>query len=649
MGNDVNTFEFKAEAKQLLDLMIHSVYSNREIFLRELISNASDALDKLRFEALTKDELRKYTNDLHIRIEPDPEKKTLSVHDNGIGMTRDEVIQFIGTIAKSGTQEYLKMLKDSQKKEFNAELIGQFGVGFYSSFMVADKVTLITRHVLEEKAWKWESAGDGKYSIEETSRETPGTTVTLHLKDIDEENPPDFTSEWEIKGIVKKYSDFVSYPIRMKTSRMETPRDEQGKPKAGEKPQPVVEDEVLNSMKAIWTKSEKEVTESEYKDFYKHISHDWNDPIKWFQYRAEGTTGEFKALIYFPSKPTPEFFFGETKKGIHLYIKRVFIMNDCKELIPEYLRFVRGVVDSEDLSLNISREILQQNRQIQNIRQALSRKILDVLKSMKNDDRKKYIEFWKEFGATIKEGLFKEPADADKIFDCALFQTTHSSIEPTTIEEYIARMKPGQENIYYISGDSRQTILSSPHLEAFKEKGYEVLLFTDPVDEVWVQFCREAKGKKLQAVSKGKVELGSEEERKKAEETRKEKESTFKSLLEAIKTKLDDKVKEVRLSSRLTSSPACLVGEVNEMSFHMEALLKASGKETPMVKRVLELNPTHPIIEKLQSIFKKDKNDPRIGDFADLLFGQALLAEGAPLPDPGSFSKKLTELMIKVL
>ncbi|RCK79457.1 MAG: Chaperone protein HtpG [Candidatus Ozemobacter sibiricus] len=644
-------FEFKAEARQILDLMIHSVYSHREIFLRELISNASDALDKLRFEALTNDALRPLTEDLHIRITADPKERTLSVSDNGIGMNRDEILQYIGTIAKSGTRDFAKALKEAKDKTSAPEFIGQFGVGFYSSFMVADKVTLVSRRAGDTKAWKWESDGTGTFTLEESARDSHGTTVMLHLKPIDkdDDDAEDYTQEWVIRDIVRKYSDFVAYPIRMKVERQKWPKDADGKTPPDAKPETVIEDETLNSMKAIWMRPEKEVSEEEYKEFYKHISHDWNDPLRRIVFKLEGTTSEFRALLFLPSKPTPEMFLQPKERGIHLYIKRVFIMNDCKELIPEYLRFVRGVVDSEDLSLNISREILQHNKQIQIIKKSVTRKVLDTFKAMRNEDRKKFLEFWKDFGATIKEGLFKAEEDRDKLFEVCLFPSTAAGDDLCTLEEYVERMKPGQDAIYYVTGETRTTMENSPLLEAFRDKGYEVLLLSDPVDEVWVQFVREYKGKRLVSAAKGDVKLGTEEEKKKAEEAVKQKSETYKDLLEFLKTRLSDHLKDVRLSSRLTSSPACLVGDLGDMSPHMETLLKASGKELPKVKRILELNPDHPLVEKMQALFAKNKEDPVLLDTAEILYNQALIAEGGKPENPAAFSKKVADLLLKAL
>lgn len=646
------TYEFKTEARQLLDLMIHSVYSHKEIFLRELISNASDALDKLRFASLTNENLRKQTEDLHIRLSTDANKRTLTIADNGIGMTHDEIINFIGTIAKSGTAEFADMLKKaSEKKEGAPELIGQFGVGFYSSFMVADKVELISRKAGETEAWLWTSNGEGSYTLAESSRETCGTSVTLHLKpeEKDDEDFQDFTQEWVLRQIVKKYSDFVGYPIKMQIERTSVERDENGKPVEGAKEQTVIEDETLNSMKAIWLRAEKDVTEEEYREFYKHISHDWNNPLKWLSFKAEGTSNEFNSLLFIPEKPGFDLFMPNSKRGINLYVKRVFIMNDCEELIPDYLRFVKGVVDSEDLSLNISREILQHDRQIQTIRKTVTRKVIDGLKKMLGEDRQKYIGFWKQFGAVIKEGLFKEPGNSEKLFECCLFQSTASSTDYFTMAEYAERMKPDQDKIFYLTGESREVIENSPHLETFRDKGYEVLLLTDPVDEVWVQYCSEYKTKKIKSAARGGLELGSEEERKKTTETLKKKEEEWKSLLELIQNKLDKHIKAVKLSGRMSTSAACLVSEEGEMTPHLEALLKASGKDVPQVKRTLELNPGHPLLSKMHELFARDSKSPKLEEYAELLFGQALLAEGGQLPDPAGFNRKVAELMAGAL
>ncbi len=648
------THAFQTEAAQLLDLMIHSVYSHKEIFLRELISNASDAIDKLRYEALTNGDLKKFTEDPHIRISADPDSRTLRISDNGIGMTHDEIVENIGTIAHSGTQEFAAMIKKAKAKaktsELPPELIGQFGVGFYSSFMVADKVELVSRGASEEKAWKWTSgSGSGSYTLEPAERDEPGTTITLHLrKSEDEEDSEDYTAEWTIRNIVRKYSDFVNYPVRMKVERTEIERDEEGKPVEGAEEKKVEKDEVLNSMKAIWTRPEKEVTEEEYKDFYKHISHDWTDPLERITYKAEGTS-EYRSLLYFPSKAPMDLFLADGDHGISLYVKRVFIMNDCKELIPEYLRFMRGVVDSEDLSLNISREILQQNRHVKTIRKSLTRKVIESLKQMRKDRPENFKTFWGEFGKVVKEGLFRDTDRRDDLLEFCTFATTDNPAEETTLTEYIERMKDGQEHIYYINGRTRESVEKSPHLESFREKGFEVLLLTDPVDELWVQSVYNFKDKSLKSVSKGMADAGTEDERKEAEEKIKEKSEACKSLFESMQKALDEYVKEVRLSTRLTTSPACLVSDEMDMTVQMEQMLRATGQDVPRVKRILEINPDHEILGKLQAIFEKDPEDSRLTDTAELLHGQALLAEGLQPPDPNAFSRKMAELIAKSL
>ena len=649
MSATIETFEFQTEARQLLDLMIHSVYSHKEIFLRELISNASDALDKLRYEAVTNQDLAQFTQDLHIRVEPDEAARTLTIHDNGIGMSREEIIQYIGTIAKSGTKEFLKLAREAKAaKELSPELIGQFGVGFYASFMVADKVTLVTRRAGESHAHRWESSGDGSYTIEEAERAEPGTSVTLHLKPADEDDElQDFTQEWTLRSTIRKYSDFVAYPIKMRIEREETPRDEDGKPKEGAEPIKTVKDETINSMKAIWTRPESEVTEEEYNEFYKHVSHDWNPPMTRIVMKAEGTS-EFRALLYIPSQAPMDLFMRDRREGINLYIKRVFIMNDAKDLAPDYLRFLRGVVDSEDLSLNVSRELLQKDRQIQIIQRGLVRKVLDTLKTMKRDKREEYEKFWGLFGRVIKEGLINDFKNREALLELTLFNSTDGD-GLTDIESYVGRMKEGQDTIYITTGENLAAVKNSPHLEAFRAKGYEVLLLADPVDEVWSQATTDYKEKKIRSVGKGEVELGSEDERKAAEEQRKEKETDYRPLLDVLKSKLDDHVKEVRLSNRLTSSPVCLVTGDHDLSPQLEQMMRQMGQEVPKSKRIMELNASHAILEKLKGIYDADPTDARLGEYAELLHGQAVLAEGGTLPDPAAYSKRVAELMARAL
>ncbi len=649
MSKTIERHEFQAETKELLDLMIHSIYSNKDIFLRELISNSSDAIDKLKFESLTNKEITQTEDSPCILLEVNKNNHTLTVQDNGIGMSREEVVHLIGTIAKSGTREFINVLKENKSQDslLPPELIGQFGVGFYSTFMVADKVTLVTKRVGEPTATQWESSGDGTYTIEDTDRPSHGTTITLHLKQADSEDGlHDYTDEWVIQNIVKKYSDFVAYPIQMDIEHQEVERDAEGKPIEGGQTKTIVERQTLNSMKAIWTRPESEVSDEEYNEFYKHISHDWNDPLRNIRMKMEGTF-EAQALLFIPAKAPMDLFYRDAHRGIQLYVKRVFIMDDCKELMPDYLRFIKGVVDSEDLSLNISREILQQNRQITAIRKRLVKKVLSSLEDMRKTQKEEYLAFWNEFGRVMKEGLYEDYENRQTLTEISFFQSTHDATALTTLREYVDRMKPGQDTIYYMTGESRAKIENSPHLEAFKEKGYEVLILTDPVDELWVQSVMEFDEKSLQSVGKGTVELGTEEEKKEAEKALQEKEQTYHSLLEFLKSKLENDVKEVRLSNRLTNSPSCLVSNPSDMTPQMEQLLKAMNQEVPHTKRILEINPNHPIMEKLQTLFQANKDDARLNDYASLLYGQALLSEGSPLPNPAAFSKLVTELMMQ--
>lgn len=638
---------FQAETKELLDLMVHSIYSNKDIFLRELISNASDAIDKLKFESLTNPDLPQM-NDGFIFLKPNKDNHTLLIEDNGIGMNHDDLVNIIGTIAKSGTKEFMAAVRDAKQSDsiVPPELIGQFGVGFYSTFMVADKVTVETKKAGESQGYRWESNGGGTYTIEAFDKPEHGTRIILHLKKTDaEDGLHDYTSEWTIKGIVKKYSDFVTYPIRMDVQHTDYDYDDSGKIVEGSA-KTRTERETLNSMKAIWSRSESEVTEDEYKEFYKHISHDWQDPLHWYRMKMEGTF-EAQSLLYIPSKAPHDLFYREGKRGVQLYVKRVFIMDDCKELMPDYLRFIKGVVDSEDLSLNISREILQQNRQIKAIRGRLVKKTLSALEELMSKSRDQYLSFWAEFGRVMKEGLYEDYDNRETLLNLALFQSTQSDTDLTSLKDYVARMKPEQNKIYVAKGENRKMIENSPHLEAFKDKGYEILLLTDPVDELWTQGVQKYGDYEFQSVDKGTVELGTEEEKQQAEKELEESKKTYGTLLEALKGRLDDYVKEVRLSNRLTSSASCLVGNQGDMTPQMEQLLKAMNQEVPKTKRILELNPKHALVEKLQQKYNSDQNAPELADYAYLLYGQALLAEGSPLPEPAKFSKLLGELMAK--
>jgi molecular chaperone HtpG len=637
---DAERREFQAEVKQLLDLMIHSLYSNKDIFLRELISNASDALDKLRFEQLTRAELAS-GGEPHIRIDRDRETRTLSVMDNGIGMTRAEVIKNIGTIARSGTKEFLSAVKNAQRKDLPPELIGQFGVGFYSAFMVADQVTLLTRRAGESGATLWLSSGDGAYTVADAERDQPGTTVTLHLKPVeDDQGMRDFTDDGVIKEIVKRYSDFVAYPIRMKTWRQKD---------GGSSETQVFEDETLNSMKAIWDRPKGEVSETEYREFYRHVSHDWNDPLRTIPVKIEGTI-EAYALLYIPAKAPFDLYSQEMKRGLQLYVKRVFVMDECRDLMPPYLRFIKGVVDAHDLSLNVSREILQKDRQIQVIRKQLVKKVLATLEEMKRDATADYLGLWAEMGPVLKEGLLGgEKLDQDKLLDLVLAPSTAHETDLTSLDQYVARMKEGQETIYFLTGPSKEAVAKSPLLEAFVAKGYEVLLFSDPVDEVWLERAPRYKDRTLQSIGRGEIKLGSDEDQKKENESLQEKQKRYGDLLALIRAHLQAEIKEVRLSARLTSSPVCLVGDEHDMTPRMQKLMEQLGQKSQKVKRILELNPEHPLVQRLHGLFAENRDDPRLALYADLLLGQAHLAESGQLPDPAAFSRVLGDVMMRAV
>ncbi|GAB3980283.1 molecular chaperone HtpG [Plantactinospora veratri] len=637
MSTGTETFEFQAEARQLLQLMVHSIYSNKDIFLRELISNASDALDKLRLAAFADKDLAVDTSDLHITIEVDREARTLTVRDNGIGMSRDEVVILIGTIAKSGTAELLEKIKESRDAAGSQDLIGQFGVGFYSSFMVADKVTLLTRRAGESTATRWESDGGATYVVETVDEAPQGTSVTLHLRPEDAEDQLfDYTAEWKIREIVKRYSDFIAWPIRMSVERT----DNDGKT--------TTETETLNSMKALWARSKDDVKEDEYKEFYRHLSHDWTDPLETIHMRAEGTF-EYESLLFIPSRAPFDLFMRGAKRGVQLYVKRVFIMDDCQELMPEYLRFVKGVVDAQDLSLNISREILQKDRHIQLMRRRLVKKVLSTVKEMQTNDAERYRTFWSEFGRAVKEGLLDDFDNQKTILEIASFASTHDPEQLTTLAEYVERMKEGQTDIYYSTGESRTMIENSPHMEAFRARGYEVLLLTDPIDEMWVSSVPEFDGKKFQSIAKGQVDLDTDEEKENAGAEREQQEKDFADLLGWLSTQLAENVKEVRLSSRLTTSPACIVGDAQDMTPTLEKMYRAMGQEMPVVKRILELNPTHPLVTGLREAYGQRKEDPTVAETAELLYGMALLAEGGELGDPARFTRLLAERLARTL
>ena len=624
MAAQVETYQFQAETKQLLDIMIHSLYTTKEIFLRELISNASDALDRLGFESLTKPELTAEDATKEIRLEVDSDARTLTIRDSGIGMSRDEVIEHIGTIAKSGTRELRERMREGASTSVLEELIGQFGVGFYSAFMVADRVTLLTRRAGEQRATRWESTGDGQYTISEADKPTRGTSITLHLKPVDHENGiEDYTDKWTLGRIVKRHSDFVNYPIRF-------------------------DDEVLNSMKPLWTRPASEVTETEYAEFYKHISHDFSDPLYHFAARAEGLL-EYQALIFFPSKAPFDLFYHDHQSGLRLYAKGVLIMEQCPDLLPQYLRFLKGVVDSENLPLNISRQMLQQDRQIAAIRKWLTKKSLDAFQHLFDKEPEKYLELWKQFGRTLKEGAATDFENKDRLVSLLLFESSNDPEKLTTLKDYVARMPAEQTDIFYMTGESRSVVENSPHLEAFKAKGYEVLYLVDTVDEWLVQAVNEFEGKNLKSVGKGTVQLGDEAERAQMEEELKKEQEESAGLLQSIQQRLDQYLKEVRLTNRLTNSPVCLVGAEMDLSPQMERLLQMSGGDRPKQKRIMELNPRHEIVAKMRQRYEKDSTDPKVGKYAELLYGYAALAEGSDLPDPPQFNRLLAELMSETL
>lgn len=634
------TFEFQVEARQLLQMMIHSIYSNKDVFLRELISNSSDALDKLRLETLRDDTIQADSSDLHIAVEADKEQRTLTVRDNGIGMSHDEVVQLIGTIAHSGTAKFLQELKEAKDSATSEELIGQFGVGFYSSFMVADEVTLLTRRAGESQGTRWTSSGEGTYTVESVDDAPQGTAVTLRLKPEDTEDQLfDYTSPWKLREIVKRYSDFITWPIRMAAA---TAGEDGAEP----------ETETVNSMKALWARSKNSVTDEEYSELYKHISHDWTDPLETIRMQAEGTF-EYQALLFLPSHAPQDLFMQGHKRGVQLYVKRVFIMDDCEALMPTYLRFVKGVVDAQDLSLNVSREILQQDRQIELMRRRLVKKVLSTVKDMMSAAPEKYGTLWKEFGRVLKEGLLQDFENQDAILEISSFASTQDEEGLTTLRSYVERMKEGQEQIFYMTGESRAAMESSPHMEAFRAKGFEVLLLTDPVDEVWVQSVPEFDGKQLQSIAKGEVDLDTDEEKKQVEAEREKQQQDYAGLLTWMTEQLGENVKEVRLSSRLTVSPACIVSDTHDATPALENMYRAMGQEVPHIKRILELNPSHPLISGLKKAHAGQGDGAEAGselaEAAELVHGLALLSDGGELSDPSRFSRLMADRLERTL
>lgn len=619
------TLGFQAEVKQLLQLMIHSLYSNKEIVLRELISNASDASDKLRFSALSDNTLYGGDSDLKIRIAFDKAARTLTISDNGIGMSRAEVIENIGTIAKSGTKEFFNSLTGDQAKDAN--LIGQFGVGFYSAFIIADKVTLTTLRAGETEAVKWESAGEGDFTLEPADKKTRGTEIVLHLREGEDE----FLNDWKLKSIIRKYSDHITLPIVMKKSEW----------KDGEQV-PTDEDETVNKASALWARAKNDISEEEYQEFYKHVSHDFENPLAWSHNRVEGNQ-EYISLLYVPGKAPFDLYDRERSHGIKLYVKRVFILEDAEKLMPQYLRFVRGVIDSADLPLNVSREILQHSKDIDAIKAASVKKVLGLLEDLAENRPEQYQAFWGEFGRVLKEGPGEDFANKEKIAGLLRFASTNLDTEAQVVsfKDYIARMKDGQEAIYYITADSFAAAQHSPHLEIFRKKGIEVLLLSDRVDEWMLGGLTEFDGKKLQSIAKGDLDLGKlEDEAEK--EAKKQVEDAAKDLIEKVKSALGEQVKEVRVTHRLTDSPACLVAGENDLSGNLERMLKAAGQKTPESKPTLEINPMHGLVERL----KAEKDETKFNDLVHLLFDQALLAEGGQLNDPASFVKRMNSLLI---
>lgn len=615
---------FQAEVKQLLQLMIHSLYSNKEIVLRELISNASDAADKLRFEALANGTLYENDSELKIRVAFDKAARTVSISDNGIGMSRDEVIANIGTIAKSGTKEFFNALSGDQVKDAN--LIGQFGVGFYSAFIIADKVTLTTRRAGATEAVRWESSGEGDYTLEAADKATRGTEVVLHLREGEDE----FLSDWKLKTIIRKYSDHITLPIVMKKSEWKD-----GAEVATD------EDETVNKASALWARNKNDITEEEYQEFYKHVSHDFENPLAYTHSRVEGKQ-EYISLLYIPGKAPFDLYDRERRHGIKLYVKRVFIMEDAEKLMPQYLRFVRGVIDTSDLPLNVSREILQSSRDVDAIKAGSVKKVLGLLEEMAENKPDDYAKFYKEFGRVLKEGPGEDFANKEKIASLLRFASTKADtdVQDVSIKDYIARMQPEQDVIYYITADSFAAAQHSPHLEIFRKKGIEVLLMSDRVDEWLLGSLAEFDGKKLQSIAKGDLDLGKlESETEK--EIQKKIEEEAKTLVDRIKQTLGSQIKDVRVTHRLTDSPACLVSDAQDLSGNLARMLKAAGQNAPEAKPILEINPAHKLVKRLES----ETADDLFGDLAHVLFDQALLAEGGMLDDPASFVKRMNSLI----
>lgn len=637
MNDEVNsaqnkeTMGFQTEAKQLLHLMIHSLYSNKEIFLRELISNASDAIDKVRFQSLSNPDLVGDDVNYNIRVDIDKEASTVTITDNGIGLSRDDAIANLGTIAKSGTSQFFDSLTGDQQKD--AQLIGQFGVGFYSSFIVADNVVVESRSAAQapEDGVRWSSAGEGDFEVETITREDRGTSIILHIKPEEEE----FLDSWRVRSVIKKYADHISVPVIMKGEAMPPAEGEEAL-------EP--EDETVNTAKALWTRSRSDVSDDEYHEFYKHVSHDYQEPLVWSHNKVEGKL-DYTSLVYIPSKAPFDMWQREAPRGLKLYVQRVFIMDEAEQFLPLYLRFVKGIVDSNDLSLNVSREILQKDPAIDSMRSALTKRVLDSLEKLAKNDSEKYQSFWSEFGQVMKEGPAEDQNNKEKVANLLRFATTQgdSEVQDQSLHDYIARMKEGQDKIYYVAADNYSTAKNSPHLEVFKQKDIEVLLLSDRIDEWLMSHLMEHEGKQLQDVTKGSLDLGDlegEEEKQEQEKI----EEDFKDLVERIKDVVGEKVEEVRITHRLTDSPACLVVNDDEMGMQMRRILESAGQEVPATKRIFELNPKHPLVEKLRA----EQDSERFSDLTLVLFDQSMLAEGGQLDEPSSYVQRLNNLLLEL-
>ncbi len=628
-ANMSETLGFQAEVKQLLHLMIHSLYSNKEIFLRELVSNASDACDKLRFEALDNPALLQGDAELRIRVDFDKEQRTITIADNGIGMSREEAIANLGTIARSGTKEFFSQLTGDKQKD--TQLIGQFGVGFYSSFIVADKVSVLTRRAgQDQEAVLWESTGEGEFTIAAAEKAERGTTITLHLR----EGEDDFLDGWRLRSVLRRYSDHISLPVQMRKEEWDEDKKEQVK---GD------EWESVNQASALWTRSKSEITDEQYQEFYKHIAHDYDNPLAWTHNRVEGRS-EYTQLLFVPKHAPFDLWDRDARRGVKLYVKRVFIMDDAEQLLPAYLRFVRGVIDSADLPLNVSREILQESRDVRAIREGSAKRVLSLLEDLAENQPEQYAEFWSQFGQVLKEGTGEDLGNQARIAALLRFASTHQegSAQTVSFADYIGRMKEGQDKIYYVTADSFAAAANSPHLEVFRKKGIEVLLMSDRVDEWMLSYLREFEGKPLVSVAKGGLDLDAladEEEKKHQAEVA----ETFKPLVERLQASLGEKVKEVRITARLVDSPACVVVDANELSPHLLRMLQAAGQQAPEVKPILEINPDHELIAKVQAA-----DDAQFGEWALLLLEQAMLAEGASLQDPASFVKRVNRLLLNL-